>query len=160
MSTSAPLEGGGNLEAQFIYDGSKAYVVIPSFKSYAEIESLESLSDNMPTITPSEDANGELVKAYETTVDGTTYVCEEYILEGVTSKYYTTTGNRGNLSRIEVIDTDGSTSVMIIESVVAVADDSLFELPKGYLKLDLSGTASINSPADIGKVVNAAVAAA
>lgn len=55
--------------------------------------------------------------------------------DGSVSTYYF---YNGELVRLDQISSDGETSIMNITKISSAVDDSLFELPKGYIPINLS----------------------
>ena len=87
----------------------------------------------MPDLS-STDNDATLVSSVMMTVDGAEYICETYEIDGETVKYYYL--NNGDLARIETYDPETDTStIMIIKSISGTVDESLFELPLGYISL-------------------------
>lgn len=114
-------------------DGS-INILFPAAKAYYSIASGDSsdLSDEMDMAIW--DTIGSTTMDYvstsKVTIKKTTYTCEEYSDGTNTNKYYFDA--RKNLKRIEIITSDGATTILNIKDCSASVSDSIFEIPKGY----------------------------
>ncbi len=122
-----------NLEVNYINDGTKGYFVIPAIKAYTEADQ-DFVKEIMPDLSETAKDDAKLVEAVSATVDGKSYICETYDLNGEQVKYYYLPS--GDLNRIETNNPDtGTKTIMQINSLTAVADQRLFKIPNGYIDL-------------------------
>lgn len=127
--------------ATIIYKDSTTYIISHDEKMYMSMEGKDEDSldmDDMPMFSEEELQELETAK-YTTgkeTIDGTEYDYEEYKDEenGTTERYYFT-GNE--LKYIKSTDEDGEVELMKVNKISADADDSLFEIPSDYQKIEL-----------------------
>lgn len=132
MDTS--MEG---IACKMIYDANKkeGHMIIPQMKIYLALpedlsQELSEEDIDFPDIT--EAIRGEV---YDVTIDGKDCVCEEFeFSDGKTQSFYF---YNDKLIRMVII-TQGDTSIYNIKSITSEVDNSYFELPKGYVKVDLS----------------------
>ncbi len=131
MKTS--LEG---MNCTMIYQKKKdnVYVVLSDYRVYCKMPS--SMLDELDMTDFGDGSEVKDVTVYEATIDDLDCVCEAYQLKngGVSTYYF----YKGTLVRMDQIDKDGATSVMNISKISSTVDDSLFELPKGYIPFNLS----------------------
>lgn len=133
MDTS--MEG---IACKVVYDGDKksGYVIIPQIRAYCELpedlaKDMSKSEFNMPDISEATSA-----KTYEVTIDGKDCVCEEFKFSGGEERSYYF--YNGNLVRLVLIGEGGDTMLYNIKKLTSEVDNSYFEKPKGYLKVDLS----------------------
>ncbi len=127
------LEG---MKCEMIYQKKKdaVYVVMTDYHVYCKMP-----SDTMNELDMS--AFGQTEKATEITVSNVSIDGKD--CKSVT--YETASGDltiyyfyEDNLVRMDQIDTDGYVGIMSISQVSSTVDDSLFELPKTYVPINLS----------------------
>lgn len=128
------LEG---MNCTMIYQKEKdnIYVVLNDYRVYCKMPSsmLEEL--DMADFGSSNNAVKDVV-VYEATIGDRDCRCEAYELKnGGTTTYYF---HKGTLVRMDQIDNDGTSSVMNITKISSTVDDSIFELPKGFIPFNLS----------------------
>lgn len=127
------LEG---MNCNMIYQKEKdaVYVVMTDYRVYCKMP-----SDMMNELEMTAFAQTEKVKevtVYNATIDGKECVCELYETEtGDISIYYF---YKNDLVRLDQISADGTAGIMNITKVSSSVDDSLFELPKAYVPINLS----------------------
>lgn len=127
------LEG---MNCNMIYQKEKdaVYVVMTDFRVYCKMP-----SDMMSELEMTSFGQTEKVKnatVYNAVIDGRDCICESYETEsGDVSIYYF---YEGDLVRMDQIGADGTVGIMNIIKVSSSVDDSLFELPKAYVPINLS----------------------
>ncbi len=127
------LEG---MNCNMIYQKEKdaVYVVMTDYHVYCKMPS-EMMNDLEMTSFGQTEAVKD-VTVYNATIDGKECVCESYETEtGDVSIYYF---YNNDLVRIDQIGSDGSVGIMNVTKVSSTVDDSLFELPKAYVPINLS----------------------
>ncbi len=135
LFTSAEMEG---MTLKLVYQKAKGewFIIIDSLKAYCPCP-----DDIVADMNP-EDLTGGVISApssvITTTVEiinGKKYFCERCKdSSGRTVKYYYS-GN--TLVRSDVTENDGTVTTTIFSSISQTADDSLFEIPKGYIKWNI-----------------------
>ncbi len=136
-ATEATVSG---IKARFVNDGTNMYLVLPALRAYLNAGSVEDLmgenSNAIEALTdPSLSADGKAsyVQSATATINGKTYDIEEYKTDDGTIKYYYLSGN---IKRIEMITSDGTTSTIIeIQSLTDKVDSSVFSV-SGYKEID------------------------
>ena len=134
VSMDVSMEG---IKARAIIDtaSKKGYMIIPAMRVYCIIpddmfDDLNSVDMNMP-----ESSEAINVDVTDVTIDGKDCVCEEFTFDdGSVRTFYF---NNGNLIRMIFIE-DGETTLYNISAISSDINASDFELPRGYLKIDLS----------------------
>lgn len=127
------LEG---MNCNMIYQEEKdaVYVVMTDYHVYCKMP-----SDMMSELQMTSFGQTEKVKevtVYNATIDGRECRCELYETEtGDVSIYYF---YENDLVRLDQISADGTVGIMNIIKVSSSVDDSLFELPKAYVPINLS----------------------
>lgn len=110
------------------------YMVLSAYHVYCKMP-----SDMMDDLDMSDFGDATPVKDIEVsdvTLGNRDCRCETYTLkDGSVSSYYF---YNGELVRLDQISTDGETSIMNIIKISSAVDDSLFELPKGFIPINLS----------------------
>lgn len=131
MKTS--LEG---MNCTMIYQKKKdsVYVVLNDYRVYCKMPS--SMLDELDMTDFGDSSDIKDVTVYEATIGDRDCICEAYELKngGISTYYF----YNGTLVRMDQIDKDGSTSVMEVTKISSSVDDSLFELPKGFIPFNLS----------------------
>lgn len=131
MKTS--LEG---MNCNMIYQKEKdaVYVVMTDYRVYCKMPSDMMNELEMTAFAQIEEV--EEVTVYNATIDGKECVCELYETKtGDVSIYYF---YNKDLVRLDQMGADGSVGIMNITKVSSSVDDSLFELPKAYVPINLS----------------------
>lgn len=125
-----------NMNCTLIYqkDKDKLYMVLTDFRVYCKMP-----SDMMEDLDLSNFSNTSKVKkveTYEAVLGNRECQCETYYLaDGTISTFYF---YNGELVRMDQIFDDGTSTVMNVNKISSQVDDSLFELPKLFVPLDLS----------------------
>ena len=132
MDTS--MEG---IACKVVFDSNKnsGFVIIPQMRVYCTLP--EDLAKDMSSSSFETPELSEATKAdvSEVVIDGKDCTCEEFTYEdGTVRSYYF---YNGNLVRMTIFDS-GDTTVYNIKSISSEVDNSYFETPKGYLKVNLS----------------------
>lgn len=134
VSMDVTMEG---IKARAVIDtqNGTGFLVIPQLRVYCALpedmaQDLNTAEFGAPDVNEAEKAD-----VFDVTIDGKECVCEEFTYEdGSVRAYYF---YNGNLIRMVMID-DGETSLFNISSLSSEVDHTLFETPKGYIKIDLS----------------------
>ncbi len=127
------LEG---LDCAMIYKKSKdkVYVVLPKYRSYCIMSS--DMVEDLDLSNFTELPNVSNVKVYEATVGDKDCLCERYESKsGESATYYF---YKSELVRMDQTDANGNVSVMNIIKISSDVPNNLFELPKGYMPINLS----------------------
>ena len=145
MFVEASMEG---LTLKMLYDGDKPdeknpstgtwYIVIDKIKKYSPMPA-DMIGDmNVEELTKDfakGDSNTVYTTSYET-VNGEQLECESCVdSNGNTTKYYF---KGDQLVRSDSISPDGTVSTTEFQEITANVDDSLFTIPEGYAKWDIS----------------------
>ena len=136
MSMTTTME---DIEATMLYIASedKTYMMFPSIKMYTEVTEdmmggdmdMSELTGNFKISAP------DNITVTEKTFNGKQVKCESFVLDGIQSNYYFDAS--GNLVGRDDFNTDGTVSTMIISGFTDNVPDSTFEIPKGYLFVNL-----------------------
>lgn len=123
-----------------MYKDNNTYMVSHNDKMYVTMEGKdESTFDDDMTLISKEDLNKMEAQEYKTgkeTIDGTEYEYEEYEDQDtvVIERYYFS-GN--DLKYIKSIDEDGEEELMKVIKLSSEVDDSIFEVPSDYQKVEM-----------------------
>lgn len=125
------------IACKVIYDADKkaGYMIIPQLRVYCALP--EDLAGDLATGDFNFPDIAEAIRSetYDVTIDGKDCTCEEFeFSDGEMQTYYF---YNGNLIRMVSVN-NGDTMLYNIKSLTSDVDNSYFELPKGYLKVDLS----------------------
>ncbi len=145
MFIEASMEG---LSLKMLYDGDKPdednpqqgtwFILIDKFKKYSPISS-DMIGDmNVEELTKDiAKGDGTTVYAKSTeTLNGEVYECESFTDEnGNLTKYYF---KGDQLVRSDSISPSGEVSTTEFQEITAEFDESIFEIPAGYAKWDIS----------------------
>lgn len=126
------------IPAEVIYDDTKktGAIVIKSFRLYCTLpdDMIEEFSSGALDINFSEEYKD--FKTYKVDISGRECICESYTYDtGEVNSFYF---YDNELVRMDLISPDGSSSVYNITSLSSDVPDSYFEMPKGYIKIDIS----------------------
>ena len=128
------LEG---LQCTMIYKKSKdkVYAVLPKYRSYCILSS--DMIDDLDMSNFTELEGVDDVKVYNAKVGDKKCLCEKYSSKktGESATYYF---YNQELVRIDQVDKFGDVSVMNIIKISSTVPDSLFDIPKGYMPVNLS----------------------
>ena len=145
MFIDASMEG---VTLKMLYDGDKPdkdnpnmgtwYIVIDEIKKYSPMPA-DMLGDMEVEDLIKEFSDGSSNSVYTKsteTIGGQTYDCESHVDEnGNTTKYYF----KGDvLVRSDSVSPSGEVSTTEFQEISGNVDDSLFEIPAGYAKFDIS----------------------
>lgn len=134
------------IKIQYIEKNSKVYMVIPSMKSYTEIDkgsSDEDLTSETIKEIVNAMASGKSVFVGTSTAkyNGVECICEEYEEEKVVCRYFFRKSD-GQLLRMEMTDIDTKESTVINFSALSVGvAESYFNIPSTYKKIDIDNLA-------------------
>lgn len=126
------------------YDGKSMNVILPETKYYYSVaagEEGEIVNESMNMWETIGSTSMEYVSTTNVRIKGTNYVCETYTDSTNTNKYYF--DGKGNLKRIEIIATDGTTTILKVHECSSKVNDSIFSVPKGYKQLTEDALAGI-----------------
>ncbi len=121
-----------NMTFENILKDGKAYTVYPKKKVY-----MEAASDMISGDEIKESLGSSQAKYQQTSIvtsKGVKYICEEYLVDDMTYKYYFDQKTEA-LKRIEYSAGDGSTVIMDIKKLSKNPAASYFEVPAGYKKV-------------------------
>lgn len=125
------------IACKVLYDADKktGYMIIPQLRVYCALP--EDLAGDLATgdFNFPDIADAVRSETYDVTIDGKDCTCEEF--EFSNGEMYTYYFYNGNLIRM-VSGNDGDSMLYNIKSLTSDVDNSYFELPRGYLKVDLS----------------------
>lgn len=127
------------LACQVIYraDEEAGWIVIPSLRTYCELPLDMALEMASVNFVSEEDYNYKNVEVYEVVIGSKTCTCEDFTYEDGSRKAYYF-DESGSMVRMDLISADGVPDIYSIIKISSTVDDSFFEKPRGYLKLDLS----------------------
>ena len=87
----------------------------------------------LDSVSSAFDTSGlKFVRRSEQTVNGKTYICEEYSRPSGTVKYYF---DSDSLAMIDCTDNNGDSCTITVTSLSSSADNSAFNIPSGYFDL-------------------------
>lgn len=126
------------MPAQVIYDNTqkKGAIVIKTLRIYCTLpdDMVEEFASGTLNLDFDEPYND--IKSYKVNINDRECICESYEYEsGEINNFYF---YNNELVRLDVISADGSSSVYNITAISSDVPDSYFEMPKGYIKLDIS----------------------
>lgn len=131
MDTS--MEG---ISCKVIYDANKksGYIIIPQLRTYCALP--EDLAKDMSSsdFAMRDISEAKKIDVSEVTIDGKDFTCEKFTFDDSVRSFYF---YKDKLIRMTV-EEDGETTLYNIISVSSDVDNSYFEIPRGYLKMDLS----------------------
>ncbi len=126
------------IPAEVIYNDAqkKGAIVIKSFRIYCVLpdDMVDEFSSGALDINFAEDYKD--FKTYKVDISGRECICESY--EYVSGEVNTFYFYNNELVRMDIIGADGSSSVYNITALSSDVPDSYFEMPKGYIKIDIS----------------------
>lgn len=117
-----------------IMKDDKAYTLYAKKKVYMETDAEGEMIDSSEIQEALGSSSAKYQKTSIVTSKGKTYICEEYLVDNLTYKYYFDKSTE-ELKRIEYVAEDGSTMVMDVNKIVKNPSDSYFEIPAGYRKV-------------------------
>ncbi len=127
------------MDCQVIYraDENAGWIVIPSIRTYCELPEDMAVEMADVKLTSSEDYSYSSVEVYEVVIGSKTCTCEDFTYDDGSRKCYYFDEN-GVLVRMDLIDANGTADIYSISKISSTVDDSYFEKPRGYIKIDLS----------------------
>lgn len=136
----------GITKLQCIVKNNKMYLLMPTLKSYSETDYSDAdgeMGEAMKEITNNLSSSAA---TYSNTTKvkykGVDCICEEYKDGSATYRYFFRSSDK-QLVRMEVIDGEsGQNTIINIDYFAAGAQDSYFNIPKGYRKMDLESIAN------------------
>lgn len=126
------------IPAKVIYNDStkSGAIVIPSLRLYCTLpdDMIDEFSSGALDLNFSEEY--KTFKTYKVDISGRECICESYTYDtGEVNNFYF---YDNELVRMDLISPDGSSTVYNITSLTSNVPDSYFEMPKGYIKIDIS----------------------
>ncbi len=127
------------IPAEVIYDAAtkQGAIIIKKFRVYCTLP--EDMAAEMSTgssVDVGEALNYEEFKTYKVDINGRECVCESFTYaDGDVKNYYF---YNNELVRMDFIEPDGSSTIYNITELSSNVPDSYFEMPKGYIKLDMA----------------------
>ena len=136
IEAQVPMEEGKEVTASIVYLNGTTYCAIPSMKVYYVLDSSEDVSDEFGTGSFSDEviSKYKFVESGTVVLNGKTYICDVYDMDGETHKYYYDSNN--NLVRIEEIYSKNSYTILEIKSMSSTPDTSKLKKPTG---IDITG---------------------
>lgn len=125
-----------DMDCTMLYQKKKdsIYIVLSDYHVYCKMPS--SMLDDLDMSSFGDTSEVKDIEVSDVTLGNRDCRCETYTLsDGTVSSYYF---YNGELVRLDQFSTDGETSIMNITKISSAVDDSLFELPKGYIPVNLS----------------------
>ena len=122
-----------------VYKDGSTYIISHDDEMYMVSEGKDEEMDENMSILSKEDLaeieNAEY-KTGKEEINGTEYYYEEYKIDGEadTERYYF---DGDNLVYIKTIDEDGEEEILKVLELSSEVDDSIFEIPSNYEKLDV-----------------------
>lgn len=119
-------------------DNDKSYMIIDFFNAYTDVsEDMMGEDFDLSKLTEQLKAKkGADISVEKATFEGKSVTCESYSDGDKRIKYYF--DSKDNFVGVEKIASDGTVDKLVIEGFVTDVDDSVFEIPKGYIYLPLS----------------------
>lgn len=124
------------MDCTMIYQKKKdnVYIVLSDYHVYCKMPS--SMMDELDMSDFGDKSTVKSVEVSDVSLGDRECRCETYTLEdGSVSTYYF---YNSELVRLDQISSGGDTSIMNITKISSSVDDSLFDLPKGYIPVNLS----------------------
>lgn len=127
------------IPAEVIYDSTtkEGAIVIKKYRIYCTLP--DDMAQEMSTgsnIDVSKSLDYDEVKTYKVDINGRECICESFSYsDGDVKNYYF---YNEELVRMDFIDADGSSTIYNITELSSSVPDSYFEMPKGYIKLDMA----------------------
>ena len=122
----------------FLADKNQGYIIIPTLRMYCTLpeDMLTEMSSTMMEAEEEEGAEYTDIEVYDVVISDRKCQCETYTYDDGTGKSYYFYNDQ--LVRMDFVDADGTTTVYSISKITSDVPDSYFELPKGYMKINLS----------------------
>lgn len=119
-------------------DIDKAYMLIDFLNAYTDVtEDMMGEDFDMAGLTDQlkAEVKGD-ISVEKGTFEGKSATCESFSDGNQRVKYYF--DSKDNILGVEKIDSDGKVDKLVIDGFDTVVEDSLFEIPKGYIYMNLS----------------------
>lgn len=119
-------------------DIDKAYMLIDFLNAYTDVtEDMMGEDFDMAGLTDQlkAEVKGD-ISVEKDTFEGKSATCESFSDGNQRVKYYF--DSKDNILGVEKIDSDGKVDKLVIDGFDTVVEDSLFEIPKGYIYMNLS----------------------
>jgi len=127
------------IRVRMIYDAKKNqnFMLVPAFRCYTELteEMLADMDMQRSIIEFAEPLDSATAKVFTAEQDGETYTVEAFFEDGTQTNYYF---KGETLVKIVTVEPDGAISSVFVQTMTDKVSDSLFEIPKGYRRLNLS----------------------
>ena len=127
------------IRVRMIYDAKKNqnFMLVPAFRCYTELteEMLADMDMQRSIIEFAEPLDPATAKVFTAEQDGETYTVEAFFKDGTQTNYYF---KGETLVKIVTVEPDGAISSVFVQTMTDKVSDSLFEIPKGYRRLNLS----------------------
>lgn len=126
------------MACQVIYrnDLESGWVVIPSIRTYCELPQEMALEMSDVKIMSDNDFNYKSVETYNVMIGTKDCYCEDFTYDDGSRKCYYFDGD--TLVRMDIVDVNGNADVYSFIKISSTVEDSYFEKPRGYMKIDLS----------------------
>lgn len=135
----------GGLKTSFLCKGTKTYMILPTLKRYIEAPTEdEMLFDPAEMQDGFNDDSAKYKSTTKASYGGIEYICEEYVSDNTSYKYYFTTDTK-DLKRIEFIQEGQEPMISNFAQFYGNPADSYFEIPSNYKLVDLSTLESLVS---------------
>lgn len=129
----------GSVSMAMMHDGSKYYMLLPTYRMFAEISAEDFSSQSSSSAFDM--SNLTYKSTAKVTYSGKEYLCETYTRGSSTYRFFF---QGSDLKRIEV--QEGSTVTMVdIQSITNTANSSLFKIPIAYVDLNKLGGLDLGS---------------
>ena len=127
-----------DMACQVVYKKNEntGFIVIPDLRVYCILpdDIMAEMSDS--NLSFNNDSGVVAVEEFSAVLGDRECKCEEYsYADGSKGTYYF---YNNSLVRLDITESDGTTAVYNINSISSAVDDSLFERPKGLVRLNLS----------------------
>lgn len=126
------------------YDGKSMNIILPETKYYYSVaagEEGETMEESMNVWGSIGSDTMSYVETTNVKLKGVDYICETYTDSTNTNKYYF--NDKDELKRIEIIGSDGTTTIFKVYECSSKVDDSIFSVPKGYKQLSEDALAGV-----------------
>lgn len=115
---------------------NSGFIAIPSMRMYCVLpdDLMAEMADASMDLNA--DSEAKSIDEFSAVLGERTCQCEEYTYENGSKRTYYFYNE--DLVRLDIIEKDGTASIYNINSVSSDVDDSLFERPKGLMRINLS----------------------
>lgn len=126
------------IPAEVIYNDAtkQGAIVIKQFRTYCTLPDDMIAEMSGGAIDVEKAMEYDTVKTYKVDINGRECICESFTYaDGDVKNYYF---YNKELVRMDFIEPDGSSTIYNISEISSNVPDSYFEMPKGYIKLDMA----------------------